>query len=233
MPSGNEASCVATQMGMPREATPALSIRHQTVPDPESMPTAVGMCPAATTEVSRSDPVGGFPVSECLIPTDPFDPTKLRLSQDFTAELGVKKKLLTVPVRKPDKAWFVRVHPDEKYRLPAAVLELKEERELYLVNPEILKDLAGETAISPRTIFTAVNRQGVIFLWPVRLPGTDGKLDDWSHSAQEAARLTMGSWVRVQANMSLVAYDVFQAVGKLPEPQWPEESFSELLKVGF
>jgi hypothetical protein len=173
-------------------------------------------------------------MSECLIPPDPFDPEKLRLSQNFDVELGVKKKLLTVPVRKPDKAWFVRVHPEEKYRLPAAaVLELKEERESYLVTPEIAKQLVGETAISPRTIFTAVNRQGVVFLWPVRLPGTDGKLDDWSRSAQEAAQQAMKSWTRIQANMSLGAYDVYQATGSLPEPQWPVESFQELLKVGF
>jgi hypothetical protein len=34
---------------------------------------------------------------------DPFDPESLRLSQDFSAALGVKKALLTVPVRKPAK----------------------------------------------------------------------------------------------------------------------------------
>jgi hypothetical protein len=172
-------------------------------------------------------------MSDCTILTDPFDPAKLRLSQDFAAELGVKKKLLTVPVRKPDKAWFVRVHPGEQYRLQAAILELREEREHYLVTPEIVQGLAGETAVSPRTIFTAVNRQGVVFLWPVRLPGLDGKLDEWSRSAQEAAQQAMKSWTRVQANMGLGAYDVFQATGSLPEPQWPEEPLRELLKVGF
>jgi hypothetical protein len=54
------------------------------------------------------------------------------LSQDF-ADLGVKKALITVPVRKPDKAWFFRVHPDEDRRLQTYVIELKEERETYLV----------------------------------------------------------------------------------------------------
>ena len=172
-------------------------------------------------------------MTEIVVPADPFDPASLRLSQDFAAHLGVKKQLLSVPVRKPDKAWFVRVHPGEQYRLQAAVLELREEREHYLVTPEIVQGLAGETAVSPRTIFTAVNRQGVVFLWPVRLPGPDGKLDEWSRSAQEAARLAMGGWVRVQANMGLGAFDVFQAVAALPEPQWPEEPLRELLKVGF
>src|SRR5262245_52740204 len=64
---------------------------------------------------------------------DPFDPASLRLSQDYAANIGVKKALLSVPVRKPDKSWFVRVHPSKDYRLPTPVIELKEDRETYLV----------------------------------------------------------------------------------------------------
>ena len=66
---------------------------------------------------------------------DPFDPAALRLSQDFAASVGVRKVLLSVPVRKPDKSWWVRVHPDEGYRLPTTVIELREDRgsESYLV----------------------------------------------------------------------------------------------------
>src|SRR5262245_20195580 len=76
-------------------------------------------------------------MSDCSTRPDPFDPAKLRLSQDFTAELGVQKVLTTVPVRKPDKTWFVRVHPSVDYRMPAAVLELKEEREIYIVHRDL------------------------------------------------------------------------------------------------
>src|SRR5262249_823974 len=130
-------------------------------------------------------------MSECALPTDPFDPAKLRLSQDFAAELGVKKALVTVPVRKPDKTWFVRVHPSPDYRLTAAFLELKEEREVYIVSPDLWPKLGTETAVKPCTLFTAVNRQGVVFLWPVRQPGPDGKLDEWSRSAMEAAQRAM------------------------------------------
>ena len=57
-------------------------------------------------------------------PPDPFDPAALRLTHDFAA-LGVKKTLLTVPVRKPDKSWWVRVHPGEEYALQTAVIELR------------------------------------------------------------------------------------------------------------
>ena len=164
---------------------------------------------------------------------NPFDPASLRLGQDFAANLGVKKALLTVPVRKPDKAWFVRVHPDEAYRLQTPVIELKEERETYLVDRHLWPGLAGESTFAPRALYTAVNRQGVLFLWPVRLPGPDGKLDSWSQSAQEAAARAQHRWVRVQANLSLGAYEVYEAPAELPDPRWPEQPFKELLEVAF
>src|SRR5262249_48800525 len=138
---------------------------------------------------------------------------------------------LTVPVRKPNRQEFVRVHPDPEWRLETAVLELKEERETYLVDPGLWADLPGE--IVPKVLFTAVNRQGVVFLWPARLPGEDGKQDEWNRSALEAAQLATDSWVRVPANMSLGAYEVYQATGDLPEPAWPDGGFQKLIEVAF
>ena len=164
---------------------------------------------------------------------DPFDVEALRLSQDFEKDLGVNKALLTVPVRKPDKTWFVRVHPDEEYRLQTAVLELKEERETYLIAPNLWSELSTEATFTPKVLFTAVNRQGVLFLWSIRLPGSDGRRDDWNASALEGATMGMKGWVRVTANMSLGAYEVCEATGHIPEPTWPDESFQALIKIAF
>ena len=33
--------------------------------------------------------------------------------------------------------------------------------------------------------------------------------------------------------MSLGAYEIFEAQGELPEPNWPEEDFSDLLRIAF
>jgi len=62
---------------------------------------------------------------------NPFgDLSKLRLDQSFDT-VGVKKLLTTVPVRKPNKQDYVRGHDDPAYRLtPAAIIELKEDREV-------------------------------------------------------------------------------------------------------
>ena len=86
---------------------------------------------------------------------DRFDPKRLRLSQDFAAQLGVRKKLITVPVKKPPKEWWVQVHPDDDYHIETAVLELKEEREVYLVDPSLWEELSTESTFSPRAIYTA------------------------------------------------------------------------------
>jgi hypothetical protein len=162
---------------------------------------------------------------------DPFDPTNLRLSQSFVETAGVKKLLTTVPVRKPSPQDFVRVHPDPAYRENFPIIELKDEREEYIVVADLVPELVGEFVT--KTLFTAINRQGTVFFWPVRLPPPDGKNLDWWRSSREAAELAMKSWIRVRANMNLADYDIFQAESVIPDPEWPELGFWELIKIAF
>ena len=163
---------------------------------------------------------------------DPFDPAALRLDQSYADTVGVKKLLTTVPVRKPNKQDFVRVHPDPSYRLtPAAIIEVKDDREVYLVTPNLAPGLVGE--FSTVTLFTTINRQGTLHLWPVKLPASDGRQNEWHRSAAEAAERAMKKWVRVTASMSLGAYEIFEASGDLPEPLWPDFSFQEILRIAF
>jgi hypothetical protein len=163
---------------------------------------------------------------------DPFSNLdNLRLTQDFAETCGVKKLLTTIPVRRPNAQDFIRVHPDADFRENLPAIDLKAERELYVVTRTMQAELSTECV--PATVFTAINRQGVVFLWPVRLPGPDGKLNEWWRSAAEAATLAMTRWVRVKANMDLGAYEIFSATGTLQEPSWPELPFNELLRIAF
>jgi hypothetical protein len=164
---------------------------------------------------------------------NPFDPVSLRLDQSFADTVGVKKLLTTVPVGKPGRQEHVRVHPDPALRLtPAAIIELKEDREVYLVLPGIAQQLPpGECSVV--TLYLSINRQNVLRLWPVKLPGPDGKHNNWHRSAAEGAEMAMEKWVRVTANMSLGAYEIFEATGKIPEPDWPHYSLEEILRVAF
>ena len=97
-------------------------------------------------------------------PLDPFDPEALRLSQDFAALANVKPILATVPVRKPGRQDYFRVHSSEDYQLTTAIIELKEERgELYLVASVLSDEVIGE--VIPVAVCLAVNRGGVGVLW--------------------------------------------------------------------
>jgi hypothetical protein len=174
------------------------------------------------------------PVDDWVKPeADPFDLNSLRLSQDFASAVGVKKLLMTVPVKKPSKEWFVRTHPDPDYRLQTAVIELKEDRETYLVAQSLWPALADEKTFSPRLLVTTISRQGILFIWPIRLPGADGRIDDWSRSAIDAADEAKSRWVRITANMSLGAYDVAVASGQIANPAWPDIAFQEIIKIAF
>jgi hypothetical protein len=163
---------------------------------------------------------------------DPFDPAALRIDQSFLDAPGAKKLLRTVPVGKPKRQDFVRVHPSSEYCLsPMAIIKLEEDREYYLVTPDIAADLPGEIALV--TLYTAINRQGIVRLWPVKLPAPDGKVMDWHRTEGEAAELAKTRWVRIVANMQLGSNDIFEANGSLTDPVWPNHTFRELLQVAF
>jgi hypothetical protein len=164
-------------------------------------------------------------------PSGPGNSAALRLDQSFADTVGVKKLLTTVPVRKPGRQDWSRVNPDPSYRLTVAIIEEKEDRETYLVVPHIAAEIPGKYIAA--TLHTAINRRGVLHVWPVKLPGPDGKHNPWHRSAAEAAEKAMSQWVRLTANMSLGAYEIFEPIGDLLDPVWPDVSFQEILQVAF
>ena len=191
-----------------------------TAPSPDVAPHAAAAPNPATTSPNAAP--------------DPFDPASLRLAQDFAASVGVKKALLTVPHRRPENSWFVRVHLDPAFRLQTCVIKLKEDREeTYLVAQSLWPELAAEPKFKPQLLVTAINRQNVVFLWEANLPRPDGRADEWSRSALEAIDMATKEWVRVKANMGLGAYEVDVALGDLGDPTWPDLPFKELLRISF
>lgn len=166
-----------------------------------------------------------------VLPHSSFNMEQLRLSPNYGADLNVKRVLNVVPCRKPhSQEWFM-TSADPANQFDTYVLESKEDREVYLVDRSLWPSLAGE--LKPKGLILTVNRQNVAFIWPLRLPGEDGRLDAWSMSARDAAQRATKSWMRMSANMALGAYEVFEATGDLPPPKWPQESFAQLIQIAF
>jgi hypothetical protein len=166
---------------------------------------------------------------------DPFNVAALRLPPSFTETAGVKKMLTTVPVCKPHRQEWIRVNPDPAYRSDFGTILLKEEGEFHLVAPPLLESLRHE--LTTVTLYTAINRAGVVFLWPARHANADGRRgsDAWYTSAHEAAAAAMKRLTRVTANISLGAYEIYFSDSPIPDADavWPDLPFAELLRLGF
>lgn len=169
----------------------------------------------------------------CILARSPnlLDLSKLRLTQNFGDSVGVKKLLNTVPVRKPLKTEFFRVHPDSNRSINFGFIEIKEEGQLFLVSDSLQGELAQDMVA--KTIYQCTTRNGVSFLYPVKLPDEEGRLDSWNQSAREAVDIAKDAWIRLVSNRHLGAYEILQATGTLSEPDWPSQSFEELLTIAF
>ncbi len=160
-----------------------------------------------------------------------FNLEDIKLSQDFASEGGAKKLFTTIPARKPDKQHFFRVHADLEYEIPVATIELKADNEIYVVHPAVAEELMGEVKI--QKLCVGITRHKVLFVWPLTLPGVDGKINPWHQSALEACEMAKHSWIRMVANMNLGAYEIYEATARLEEPQWPDLTMDEILNVAF
>lgn len=163
------------------------------------------------------------------VSNEDFSLASLRMKQNFGDLAGAKKLLNTVPVRKPHKQTFVRVSPNPDNVIKTMLLEL--DNETYLVAQDLWADLSEE--LVPKALFLTITRQKVLQLWPVRLPPDDARTDVWSISSIQAVEAAQNRWVRVRSNMDLGAYEVIEATGAIPEPDWPDTPFEEIVRIAF
>ncbi len=110
----------------------------------------------------------------------------LRLSPEAAATAGTREFLAHVPVRKPNRTEFFRVHPDPDMALATGVFDDKVEREVFIIAPTMRSELGSEMKLV--LLSTAINRQGVVFLWPMSLPDQSGRSNAWWDTARRVRR---------------------------------------------
>ncbi len=162
---------------------------------------------------------------------NPFDPKKLRIGQRCGEGQDVQRVLVSVPVRKPSRQEFIRTHPAPDMSLEAAILEFKQDRQNFIVAPELAPYLPGEAVA--KLLVPTLSNHGALFLWPIRLPDEQGRLDEWNSVALEACARAKTKWIRVMANMGAGTYDVLEAKALFPDPDWPNHTLQQLLEIAF
>lgn len=187
--------------------------------------------PEDNGHVAAIDPT--HPAALPVAPPNPFDPASLHLGSDFTEGLGVRKVISTVPCRRPGKSEWFMVRAGAEWQLQTAVLEVESgvDRATYLVSRNLWTDLNGE--ISPALVLTCTNRAGDLFLWRIKLPGSDGRSNTWTESALRIAQAAERTWCRMVADLSNGHYTHFEPAAELPPPRWPDLSFQQILTIAF
>lgn len=162
---------------------------------------------------------------------DSFDPS--RFARVPEAEMpSVRKMLTTCRVGNPPKDAFVRASTDPRLSLDVDLLKTESDGEIYLLTPEVAQALP-DSMVKAQNLTVSRTRHGDTFLWAITPIPTTGKDNSWWRSARLAQATARRQWVRVQSNTAAKGYDVFSAAVDIPEPEWPEYTMAEYLRVAF
>jgi hypothetical protein len=157
------------------------------------------------------------------------------------ANIGDTKEIqIKIPLSKPSKERFCRVHPAEEYSINLPLVEIKEDpdlRGLYMVCLDAGQDLRDFLLAQPgivknkRLVFATYSNDKH-FIWPLNL--SDGHVENnWNITAMEGAMLAKKEWVRMLADLSSGLYRIHKPTGSLHDPEWPEEPFTHWLDLAF
>lgn len=216
------------------------------VPETESSqqpksPAAIGASgdeSGIASEKQSSDPVGGSEHTFNLLPDDHevkpkgVDLEKIRVSQDFDAMADVLKVVTVVPVNRPSKQTFFRIHPDESWTLTTYIIQFEQEQETYIIVPEVAPH--AHQVAAKKVIYTGITRSGDLFLCPVALPDSSGKWNQWHRSLMAAMEQAKHKWIKIVSNRAGGKYETFVAEGDIPDPEWPDDvTFNDLITIAF
>lgn len=155
----------------------------------------------------------------------------LAVSQEYLARGQAKKRILGIPVRKPNRDEWVMTHPDNAMRTPPVLAVRTRENvveEIHIVRPDIVPHVSSHE-MTPYILQATINTGGAFFMWPLRLPKSD-RGDLWAQSGLEAAERARGHWRRVIAGDG--CYEVAEPVAdNLTEPVWPTMTLDEVLTI--
>jgi hypothetical protein len=161
-----------------------------------------------------------------------FDPANCRIEQS-KYDIGVSARIFTsIQCRKPKKTEWVRVTTDPAMSNRIAFFEDRESmnREVYMIAPNVTPSLDSKD-YATGTVYLAINRQNIPFLWLVKKSGLDGEKNRWWDSMEICLNAAKKMWIRMYAEGG--AYMYRKATASIPDPIWPEGNMKAFLKLAF
>jgi hypothetical protein len=133
-----------------------------------------------------------------------------------------------IPIKKPGKGNYFRVHPDPSYRLYDVPVFEEDGGDIYLPELELPDDVLE--FVTHMNLFTAVSHRGKLFVWKFKATDTS-----WLHSNLRVAKRAMEEWIRIKADFETGGYNVFPAPEPLhsKKPTFPTMSPEEIFTLAF
>ena len=162
----------------------------------------------------------------------PFDPSRFAMPSTGAEEFGTRKIRSIIPVSKPGKMEWVHLLDDEDFLVPgAALLDLQDGGRMYLVVPDIAAQLDDDVRLY--TLAPALTRQDKLFLWPCPMIRPGETPIPWHASHNDAFNAARSGWIRMKSNRACGFYDIIEQEKIMPEPDWPDMSFADMLQTAF
>jgi hypothetical protein len=154
----------------------------------------------------------------------------LRLAQDFENMAEVREVVTSVSIGKPNWQTYFRVHPDWFGYYPIFAMKQDGKRDdLYMVDTKAVPELAPE--VEPRLLVPLITRAGSLYIWALRIGTPEKEADLAATSSFSAMKKAKSSWIRLRWIGR--EYKCSEPKNKLPEPEWPETTFEEMLNLAF
>ena len=162
----------------------------------------------------------------------PFDPSRFAMPSTGAEEFGTRKIRSIIPVSKPGKMEWVHLLDDQDFLIPgAALLDLQDGGRVYLVVPEIASQLDDDVRLYK--LAPCLTRQDKLFLWPCPMIREGETPNPWHASHNDAFNAAKGGWIRMKSNRACGFYDIIEPEKIMPEPDWPDMSFADMLQTAF
>ena len=139
-----------------------------------------------------------------------------------------------IPIRKPNKLKFYRVHPEFVVDRDILVVSEGMDEVTYLCYPKLIDEFPE--AIRRARLYPYIGTDSrQVYLWRINHPTKAGgkRNQKMFDTAIRAAEQAQTEWTRIWWNQEVSHYTHQTSRADLGEPRWPDLAFEEILRIAF
>ncbi len=141
-----------------------------------------------------------------------------------------KANQTTVPVRTPDRQWWIRAHRDPQMQVPVDILVITggEHEGTWFLDPEVEFPPELDQYVKPAILTRCITHDGTEFFYLSKQSAKSPK-----ESIRRCIQAAREGWIQVRWNPTSKGYEFERARRLKREPAWSNDTLDELLEKAF